>query len=327
MGKASRSVGRRWWWVILGIAAAAGPAAAQSPYPSKPVTLIVPYSAGGRTDLTGRLIAQSLKSHLGQPVVVENRPGAGGVIGAKELGRAAPDGYALGLFSTGFVVTQYTMPAATTLREYEAIALVNVDPAVLGVSAASGHRTVADVITFARANPGKLKVGVQSGASSHLFAAAFARAAGITVTYVPFKGDAENVVALAGGHIDAFVSVPVAFRSMVDAGKVRLVAVAAEKPLPGFESVPTFRTEGVDLVIGSWHGVFGPRALAPAAIEVVERALRAAAADPELRQSADRLLIGIQFRDRARFKAFLQEEDERVRRLVQEVGLQAGTKR
>jgi len=328
-GRPGTRRGRPALWLVLGVLLAAGAAtiAYAAGYPQRPITMIVPYSAGGRTDLTGRVLAQSLKNQLGQPVVIENKPGAGGVIGAKELGRALPDGYTLGLFSTGFVVTQYTMPVVTTLRDYEPIALVNVDPAVLGIGGSSPFKGVKDLVAYGREHPGKLKVGVQAGASSHLFAAAFARAAGLTVSYVPFKGDAENVVALAGGHIDAFVSVPVAFRSLVDAGKVRLLAVAAEKPLAGFEGVPTFRSEGVDLLIASWHGVFSPKNTPAAVVEVMERALQQTTQDPELLKSAERLLIGIEFRNRTQFKAFLQEEDERIKRLVQDLGLQSAPKR
>ena len=113
--------------------------------------------AGGRTDLTGRAVAQYLKTELGQPVVVVNKPGAGGVLGAKEVAAAAPDGYTLGIFSTGFLTAQYTVPTPTNAADYEMIAMVNLDPAAIAVPEARGWRTLPDFIKYARANPGKLR--------------------------------------------------------------------------------------------------------------------------------------------------------------------------
>lgn len=296
-------------------------------YPEKPVMLVVPYPPGGRTDLVGRLLGDYLKSYVGQPVVILNKAGAGGVVGAREVAHSKPDGYTLGLFSTGFVVTQYTMPAAPTLEDYQPIAQINFDPAALAVSDDSPYRQLADLVAHSRKNPGKLKVGVTSGASSHLFAAAFARAAGITVSYIPFKGDPESVTALAGGHIDSSVAVPAVFRPLLQDGHVRLLAIAAEKPLAAFERVPTFHAQSVDLAMGTWHGVFAPKGIPQAIVEILEKAIKQVTADPQFLQKMTRLLIGVEFRGHPDFTKFLREEDQWIKQLVKSLGLEVSPKR
>jgi hypothetical protein len=170
-------------------------------YPTRSITIIAPYPPGGRTDLCGRTLAQFLKTELGQPVVVINKPGASGVLGAKEVASAAPDGYTLGLFSTGFLTAQYTVPTPTDVKGYELIALINMDPAVIAVPEVRGWHTLPDYVRYAKENPGKVRVGIDAGSSAQIFAAAFAEKAGTEVTNVPFRGGGERTVALAGGHI------------------------------------------------------------------------------------------------------------------------------
>ena len=183
------------------VAAVLSFAAGAQSYPAKPVSLLVPYPAGGRTDLTARVVAQFLKNELGQPVVVVNKPGASGVLGAKEVARAAPDGYTLGFFSTGFLTTQYTVPTPTDVRQYELVALVNYDPAAVSASVARGWQSLGQVVAAAKAKPRSLRVGINPGSSAHIFAAAFCDAAGIEAPFVPFKGGSEGGAAIGGGHI------------------------------------------------------------------------------------------------------------------------------
>ena len=187
--------------IIVALASAANCAIAQT-YPGKTVTLVVPFPPGGRTDLTARAVADSMKDELRQPVVILNKPGASGVLGAKEVAGAAPDGYTLGFFSTGFLTTQYTVPTPTNAKDYELVSLINYDPAAVAASTATGWTTLQQVIAAGKAKPRSLRVGINPGSSAHIFAAAFAKAAGLDVIYVPFKGGSERATAIAGGHID-----------------------------------------------------------------------------------------------------------------------------
>lgn len=251
-----RAISLRWFAIVM---AAFSLAAEAQNYPAGPVSLIVPYPPGGRTDLTARVVAQYLKDELGQPVVVVNKPGASGVLGAKEVARAAPDGHTLGFFSTGFLTTQYTVPTPTNVREYELIALVNYDPAAIAGSVAKGWESLAQVLAAAKAKPRSLRVGINPGSSAHIFAAAFCDAAGIEATFVPFKGGSARAAAIGGGHIDLDFDIVAPMKGMREAGKLRILGIAAERREELYRDIPTMREQGVNLAIHSWHGVFAPR--------------------------------------------------------------------
>ena len=295
--------------------------AAHAAYPERPVSCVVPFPPGGRTDLTARLITQHLQKHLGQPVVVVNKPGAGGVLGAKEVAAAAPDGYTLGVFSTAVVTAQYTVPTPTDLKDYAAIAVVNIDPMALAVKIDAPWKTPAELVAYGRANPGKLRIGMIPGASAQIFAAAFAKAANLQATYVPFKGDADGAAALAGGHIDVHVAVPVSYKALADANRVRILGVAAESRSPLYRDVPTFREHGVNLVIGSFHVVFAPRRTPPDVLRTLEAALEKTMREPELVQQMAGSSLGIAFLNQADTAAYLAQQDAAYRRIIDEVGM------
>jgi len=306
--------------LVLSLLAWAEPALAQA-YPAKAVTMVVPFPPGGRTDLTARAVAQFLKSELGQPVVIVNKPGASGVLGAKEVAGAAPDGYTLGFFSTGFLTTQYTVPTPTSVKEYELVALMNYDPAAVAASAAKGWKTLAEVVAAGKAKPRALRVGINPGSSAHIFAAAFCNAAGIEATYVPFKGGSERAAALAGGHIDVDFDIVAPMKAMRDAGKLRVLGIAAEQRVDLYRDLPTMREQGVDLVIHSWHGVFAPKGTAPATIAAIETALERVARQREFVEQMATQLLGVRYMNRAEFSRFFAEQDAQFLSLIQKLGL------
>src|SRR5687768_11246461 len=313
--------------VTLVIAAAFAAAFAQAPdaaaqsYPAKAVTLIVPFPAGGRTDLTARAIAEALKDELRQPVVVVNKPGASGVLGAREVSGAQPDGYTLGLFSTGFLTTQYTVPTPTNVRDYELVSLVNYDPAAMAASAVSGWTSVAQVIAAGKAKPKTLKVGINPGNSAHIFAGAFVRAAGLDVIYVPFKGGSERAAAIAGGHIDLDFDIVAPMRPLMEAGKLRVLAVASDKRLELYSQIPTFREQGVDLILHSWHGVFAPKGTPAAVLAAVDASLQRVSKDPKFLAHMEKLLLGVRYMGRQEFAAFFAAQDAQFKPLIQSLGL------
>jgi tripartite-type tricarboxylate transporter receptor subunit TctC len=304
--------------IALGVLA---PGVIAQTYPTKPVSFIVPFPAGGRTDLTARLITQFLERHLGEPTVVVNKAGAGGVLGAKEVSRARPDGYTLGFFSTGVLTTQYTVPTPTDLKDYELVAIVNVDPAAIAVSAQAPWKTIRELVAHARANPGKVHFGAQIGASAHVFAAAFVKAAGIQVTYVPFKGDADASVAVAGGHVEAHVGVPVAYKSLIEAKKVRILGVAADKRLPLYKDIPTWKEQGLDVVITSFHGVFAPRGTPPGELKVLEAAIEKTMREKDLMEKMEASGLGAVYLGRKDAAAYVAQQDTIYRTLIQELGM------
>lgn len=311
--------------IVTGLVISSGMSPAA--YPDKSVMMIVPFPPGGRTDLTARVIAQYLPKYLGQPVVVVNKPGAGGVLGAKEVAAAIPDGYTLGLFSTAVVTAQYTVPTPTDLNDYAAISVVNIDPMALAVKYDAPWKTLADLVSYGRKNPDKLRVGMIPGASAQIFAGGFARAANVKTVYVPFKGDADGVAALAGGHIEVHVAVPVSYKSLADAKKVRILGVAAAGRSSLYKDIPTFRENGVDLVIGSFHIVFAPKGT-PVEIQArLADALAKTTKEPELEQQMSSASLGVAYMNQKDTARYLAQQDELYRRLVDELGMRVASKK
>jgi tripartite-type tricarboxylate transporter receptor subunit TctC len=297
------------------------PATAQSEYPSKSLTMIVPFPAGGRTDVVGRIVAQELSTAIGKPVAVVNKPGASSVLGAREVAGSPPDGYTLGFFSTSAVTSQYTVPTPIALSNFDLVAIVNTDPAALAVQYDAPWKTLKDLVTDAKANPEKFRIGMIPGASAQIFAAGFANAASIKLIMVPFKGDADGAIALAGGHIDVHVAVPVSYKSLAAGKKVRILAVADNARSPLYGNLPTFKENGVDLVIAAFHGVYVPKGT-PAEVEkkladAVEKAMKS----KELQKSMDNVGAGVAFFRGADAKAFLAKQDETYRAIIDKLGL------
>jgi tripartite-type tricarboxylate transporter receptor subunit TctC len=296
-------------------------------YPSRAVSLIVPWPAGGRTDLTARIVASHLRNHIGQPVVVINKPGAGGVLGAKEVAQAAPDGYTLGFFSPSVISTQYTSATPTVLADYVPIAVVNVDPAAIAVKYGAQWKTLAELVEYGRRNHKKLRVGAAVGASTHIFAAGFLKAAGIEAIYVPFKGEADTVAALAGGHIDVQLAVPASYKALAEAHKVRVLGVASETRLPMYGDIPTFKESGVNLVTGAFHAVFAPKGMSPDVLATLTRALEKTMHEKSLIDQMTLADLNILYLNRQETGAYVLQQDALYKVLIQDLGLAASPKK
>jgi tripartite-type tricarboxylate transporter receptor subunit TctC len=290
-------------------------------YPAKAVSMIVPFPPGGRTDLTARATAQFLKDELGQTVVVVNKAGASGVLGAKEVANAAPDGHTIGFFSTGFLTTQYTVPTPTNVREYELVALVNYDPAAIAVNAGKGWKNLKELIAAGKEKPKGLRVGINPGSSAHIFAAAFCDAAGIDATFVPFKGGSERAAAIGGGHIDVDFDIVAAMKPMRDAGKLRILGIADERRAELYRDLPTMSEQGVKLSLHSWHGVFAPKGTPPAVLATLERALERVSRRKEFVEQMSTQLLGVRYMNRAEFTKFFAEQDAQFKPLIEKLGL------
>jgi tripartite-type tricarboxylate transporter receptor subunit TctC len=303
------------------LAVGLSPAAAQSDYPNKGVTMIVPFPAGGRTDVVGRLVAQHLPKYLGRPVALVNKPGASSVLGSKEVAHAKPDGYTLGFFSTSAVTAQYTVPTPISLADYDLVSIVNADPAAIAVQESAQWATLKDLVEFAKKNPGKLRIGMIPGASAQIFAAGFASAAGVDLINVPFKGDTDGAVALAGGHIEIHVAVPVSYKSLLEAKKVRILGVAAESRSPLYGNLPTYRENGVDLVVGAFHGVYVPKGTPPEVTGKLADALQKTMESKEVVDMMNDVGAGVVFLRGDEAKTFLAKQDSTYRDIIEKLGL------
>jgi tripartite-type tricarboxylate transporter receptor subunit TctC len=297
------------------------------PYPTKAVSMIIPFPAGGRTDIIGRIYAQYMQEALGKPVAVINKPGASSVLGSNEVAAATPDGYTIGFFSSGAVSAQYTVPTPLNLKNFELIAMVNADPAAIAVPETAEWKTVAELVAYGKKNPGKLRMAMTPGTSSQLFAAGMARASGIDFINVPFKGDSDGVIALAGGHVDVAAAVPVSFKSLIDSKKIRMLAIAADKPSALYSNAETFKQGGIDLVIGAFHGVYVPLGT-PADVQTkLASALTTAAANPELQKRMNDVGAAVMILTGAEAKSFLTQQDEVYRGVIDALGLRVEVKR
>ncbi|AZG14388.1 MULTISPECIES: Bug family tripartite tricarboxylate transporter substrate binding protein [Cupriavidus] len=251
--------------LCTGCMAAAQQAGAQAadPYPSKPITYVVPFAAGGTTDLLGRLIGQKLSAALGQSVVVENRAGAGGNIGSDYVAKAAPDGYTLlgGTISSHAInVSLYPKMPYDPIRNFQPITLIGTLPNVLVVNSSSPWKSVQDVIAAAKAKPGAVNFGSSgNGTSQHLAAELFANMAGLRMTHVPYKGSSQAVQALLGNQVDLVFENSLAAIPMIQSGKFRALATTGPKRAGELPDVPTMDEAGLKgYEIVSWQAIFAP---------------------------------------------------------------------
>jgi tripartite-type tricarboxylate transporter receptor subunit TctC len=295
--------------------------AEQTNYPTKPINLIVPFSAGGRTDLIGRLVAKYLSTDLGVGVVVINKPGAGSVLGANEVAHAAPDGYTVGFFSTSAVTAQYTVPTPISLADYELVAIINTDPAAIAVQETAPWKTLKDLVTDVRKQPNRYRIGMIPGASAQIFAAGLSHATNIKMIEVPFKGDTEGAVALAGNHIEIHVAVPVSYKSLVAAKKIRILAVAAARRSALYDNLPTFRENGVDLAISAFHGIFVPKGTPAAIVDRLADAIEKIASTQGFVDGMRDAGAGVEFLRGEEARQFLSQQDATYRTIIDELGL------
>jgi tripartite-type tricarboxylate transporter receptor subunit TctC len=266
--------------LVMFAALAAGGAAHAQDYPNRTIRLIVPFPAGGVLDVMGRLIAQNLSATLGQQIIVDNRPGAGSTLAGRDAARAEPDGYTLLL---GSAATLAIGPSLFKNIGYDPdtsftpVAFVGKVPYVMVTGPKSQFRSVNDVVAYAKANPGKLNIGVPNGAPPHLIAAWFKDATKTDIVVVPYKGASTVVTDLMAGQIDlGFEATSVTLSHLHDAS-MRALGVATEKRLPELPDIPTIIEGGIpDFIASSWAGILAPAATPPAIIAKLNAATNVA---------------------------------------------------
>jgi tripartite-type tricarboxylate transporter receptor subunit TctC len=324
----NRRSGIQWFGTLLTLGAIAGVLVLSCPcpgsaanYPVKPLRIIVPFQAGGQTDLTGRTYAQFLPKYLGQPVVIENNPASGAVAGTLDVGKSKPDGYTLGLFADALLVSKYTLPIAPDYKDFEPVCQVLALPYVIAVSEKSGFKTLKEMVDFGKKNPKTLTVGINPGAGSHLYTAIMMNALGIDPNYIPAKSGAERRTALAGGHIQVSVDTMASFRSFVDAKKIFILAVTSNGRVDMYKDVPTFKELGSDVVIMSWEGIFAPKGTPKDVIKTLEAAFEKTAKDKELIETFRKNLEAPDFMNAEALNAFMVKQDAKIKATIDDLGL------
>jgi len=250
-------------------------------YPARPIKYICPWPAGGSTDAVIRAIAESAAKTLGQQIIVENKPGAGGMLGANELVSAKPDGYTLSQLPHGvFRIPHMQKTTFDTLNDFTWIACLTGYTFGLVVPAEGPIKSVADLVAYAKANPGKFTYGsTGTGTSPHLAMEEFAQRAGITLNHIPFKGNADNMQAILGGHTMA-ASDATGWAPHVASGKLSLIATYGSKSTKRWPEVPTLNELGYKTVSDSPFGVCGPKGMDPAVTRALHDAFRKTLEDP-----------------------------------------------
>jgi len=271
----------------MAIAATCGTAAAQT-YPSRPITLIVPFPAGGGVDAIARIVAEKLASGLGQQVIIDNRGGVAGVIGMRVAAKAAPDGYTIVMSHTGITAinpTLYVNPGYDPRRDFTPIGLIATTPIVLMTNTAFPVRTVADLIAMAKREPGKLNIGTPPpGTGAFLSAELFKAAAGIDFTVVTYKGTGPLTNDLLGGHVPIAFNVLAPAMGNLQAGNLRAIATAGPTRLGLLPNVPTISESGLPGFEAVLHyGLMAPAGTPAGIIERLNGALRAAVNDADVK--------------------------------------------
>lgn len=266
-----------WQAALLAFGLAAG-AAAQTAYPTKPIRLIVGFPPGQATDLVARAAARKLQESLGQPVVVENKAGAAGIIGSEMVAKAAPDGYTLVVGSSGTMAVNpslYSKLPYHPLRDFQPVSLLAVVPLFLAVNPSMPVQTAADLVRLAKASPGKLTYGsAGSGVTSHLTMELFKHAQGIDITHVPYKGSPAAVTDLIGGQVNAMIDTGPALLPHMRTGKVRVLAVANRNRLAAAADVPTIAEAGLgNFEAPAWVGLAAPKGTPREIVMALHKAL------------------------------------------------------
>ena len=302
------------------------PAAAQEIFPTRPIQMIVPFPPGGVADITGRPVAHVMGKLLKQSVVVVNKGGAGGAVGAAQAAHAQPDGYTILMALSSISVLPVAdrlqgRPPAYELDQLAPIALISADPTVLVVRADGPYRTLKDLVDAAKAKPATINYG-SSGVygTLHVAMEIFAEAAGIKLFHIPYQGGGPAVAALLGGQIDALASGPAAAIGQIKGGKMRALAVWGDKRLASMPDVPSMKKLGYDATFYIWSGLFAPAATPPAVMSVLRDAVRRTVEDAEFKDAMAKVETPIAYFDAPEFKVFLDRDAARLRLAVERIG-------
>lgn len=294
-------------------------------YPSKPIRFIVPYAPGGSSDVLARTLGQKLAESLGQPLVVDNRPGAGSMVGTEVLARSAPDGYTIILSDMPHTI----VPSLNSrvpydpVRDFSPISTIGVSPMFLFVHPAFEARSVKDLVALARAQPGRLPIASGgTGATTHLVAELLQASAGIKLVHVPYKGAGPAIADVVAGQV------PITFTSMataaphVKAGKLRVLGVTSNKRLAAFPEVPTFEESGLSgLSFEHWWGVIAPAKTPPAVVAKLHGEIARALAAPDVRERFTNLAVEPRTNSPEAFRALIESDLARWAKVVRDAGI------
>src|ERR1700730_4459612 len=326
LGEIMKLPRRKFLQVAVGAAAlpAMSRIAGTQPYPSRPVRLIVPFPAGQATDTIARLIGQSVSERLGQPLVIENRTGAGGNIGTEAVVRAPPDGYTLLLvgLSHAIIATLYKKLNFDFIRDIAPVASIGGGPYVMVVNPSVPAKTVPEFIAYAKANPGKINMASSgNGALTHVFGELFKTMTGINLVHVPYRGG--NVPDLLPGQAQAVFVTIASCMQLISAGKLRALAVTTATRSPELPDIPTVGESVPGYEASAWYGVGAPRNTSAEVIDMLNKEINAVEADPNMKARLDGLGVNPMSMTSAEFGKFIATETEKWGKVIQAANIKA----
>jgi tripartite-type tricarboxylate transporter receptor subunit TctC len=312
--------------VVTCLAALAMGCGEKAGYPNRPITMVVPWAAGGGTDAVARMIASLVERNLGKPVNVVNRTGGSGVVGHQAIATAAPDGYTIGILTVEIVMMHHQGLTDLTGASFTPLGLVNLDPTAIQVRADAPYATLGDLMAAIRANPGKLKAsGTAQGGIWHVAIAgllAEQKIAPSAVTWVPSASNAAGLLDLVAGGVDIVPGSHPEARSLIDAGKVKSLAVLAEAPSTLYPQVPTGKQAiGTDWTTGVWRGIGAPKNLPPDVRARLEAAVKAACESQEYRDFMATRGFGVRWAGPDEFAGFMSTSDAQMGTVMKSLGL------
>ena len=300
---------------------AAVPAQA-SDYPNHPVELVVPYNAGGGTDALARAFADVARKQFSQPIVVNTKPGASGVIGWSHVLNSKADGYKLAVMTVELTTLPHLGLQKFSHEEFIPIARMNADPAAITVKADAPWNTIEEFIAASKKANGDMKMGNSgNGSIWHLAAAALEDRTGVAFSHIPYPGANPAVLSLLGGHIDAVAVSPAEVAPHLASGKLKMLAVMADQRLKAFDKVPTLKERGIDLSVGTWRGLGVAKGTPKEVVDILKDATQKTMQEAAMHEAMDKLALGYAYADDATFRAVMARDNETFKTLIPKLGL------
>jgi tripartite-type tricarboxylate transporter receptor subunit TctC len=309
------------------VAALAAPASAQD-YPNKPIRIVVPFGPGGGADIVGRIFGQALQEKLGQPVVIENKPGAAGTLGNEVVARADKDGYTIGVMTAGQIIAAVMNKGLRydTATAFEPISQVATASLIIVARPDFPASTAAELIATAKANPGKVNVASPGfGATQHMSAELFRQTAGVEMQHVPFRTSPEAITAVLGKQVDVLFDTVLAVLGQIQSGQLKAIAVTTKDRFPIVPDVPAAAESGQlpGYDVATWYGFFGPRGIPPEIVAKLNKALNEALKDETVREKLIKAGVTVQGSTPEAFGTFMAGELARWTKVRDAAGIAA----
>lgn len=296
-----------------------------SKYPDRPITVIVPFSAGSGLDVLARIMEKGALKHLGQPLVIVNKAGGSGTIGWNELAGSNPDGYTIGMSGIDLVLQPlYGVAKYNYMTALEPIAQIAPSPFVIAIQGNQPWEDIDELIAYARQHPGEIKFGHWgTGSLGHFVGEMLAKTADVSLDQVPFRGGSEAMAALLGGHIQIAVVSPAMVKEHIKNGTVRVLAVTSEQRItdPVFANIPTFKEKGLDIVFNLWFGVTAPKEMPVEVKKKLSEGFKSIITDPEIVSTIENLGLHVEYLGPQETAIQWQQDNQKLTKTIKETGI------